>query len=701
LAVAAVAAAAAAGALGFGAAPASAAVYRAYSCQTPSFGEASTRGWAVSTSAGAVGAIGATSSCSGGGGNYLAAFSGSKTNTAGTFMQWQWSPPTGVSVQSASLARYGDIKATNASAYRLETTTPKGLADSCTAGLCWDVDWNHTTNAYYWSSYFSGNTAGQPELTIRALCPSGTCGTTSSGYGATYRIYRAEFLLDDAGAPTGSVDSGTLLSSLYWRGAKTTAGMALSDAGSGVQDVALQRLAGGKWTTEQTQTAPGNKSTCTPAESTDATVSYTDTQPCERSLAVASLSWDTDQLPEGQDDYRVVATDAVGNAGVVMAARKAIVDRTPPTSDFAGLADVCTVGERLKVTPTTTDAVSGVDTVATEVVAADGTALPVESDGTIVCPSSSKGPLSSQTTAKDKAGNEATVARQTAISVQEPPAPPVIEEPEAPTDPSTPETPPTPATPDSTVGNGGTVAPQPTTPAAPTHPNVTTADGPAVQPIAAPAPPQTPAAPGKASPTAAADALLMCTRKDLLLTEAYPLGNRDVLRGVADRKLVGKIVALRYGPGHKTVAKVPVAPDGTFTAMVKAPKGKKAKGNGARYDATIGRLKAAAVKRTRRMYSTQTYRTANGAAIYLSGRVTKPFAKTTKVTVQVRRGNGCASWSSVKSVRVDRRGNYGTTIPVPSSEAAVVVRAIAQVQASAKTVRKTRTQTFPAAVQMR
>jgi hypothetical protein len=673
-----------------GASSASAAEYRAYSCRTPTGAPASSEGWKKQVNT--TGRVAIENNCAAADQPALTAqFSGYDTVLAGEQLSWTWDAPQGVTVKEIALARSAALKGVNGSArFAATTTTPKGLVDRCESTSdagCWPTSDTNAVNVRIGAAQLSGTPGAKGEVTLTVGCEGGNY-CESGGiwdYSAELGIRRGEFLLDDPTAPTATSTSGTLLTSEFWRGSLSVTGT-IGDGESGARGVALQRNVGGTWRTEATRDAPGNAATCTPVDANGGVRSYTTARPCSPSITMTG-SFDTDTLPEGH--YRVVALDAAGNAGDVAAERPAAVDRTPPASDYAGLKSTCTVGERIAVLPETTDAVSGVAVARTEVVGADGSQIPIDADGTIECPASSKGPMSSQTTAKDKAGNEATITRQTAISVQEPPAPPV-EEPPA-------EQPPV-GQPEGTVGNGGTVAPKPTTPVAPTTSPSTRSEAPAVQPVAPPATSTTPAAePGTSSPTAAADALLQCTRTDVLVTEAYPLGKNDIVRGVADKRFVGKTVAVRYGPARRVAAKAKVDANGVFVAAVKSPKGKQALKSRARYQAVIGNVKSAAVQRARRIYTTNAYGAPGG--VRLTGRLTKPFVKGAKVEFQVR-GRGCSSWSTVKTARVGSSGKYAVTVPRISTDTVMVVRAVAHLRTGAKTVRTTRTASLPAAVQL-
>jgi hypothetical protein len=646
-------------AAGVGASPASAAQYRAFSCQTPSGQPAASTGWAPVRSANAVTAEN-VNECDRPGGSLTLGLLGAATYDAGTTVGWAWHPPVGVSVTRAAFARYGSVMTNpgdKSASPAISTNSATGNVESCVAwnGCNGFGEADRKINVYWNQPYFSGETAGKKnEIHFAVACAgsvsTGVCGPGGPFYRASYRLYRAEFELSDINDPTGSV-TGDLETAPFLR-STVSAQMRLADGGAGVQSVAYQRLQDSAWKTEITQGISGNKASCTPVD----TDTYTDVQPCARELNTGS-EWNTDLLPEGTNTYRLVATDAAGNVGVVSPARSRTVDRTAPVSDFAALKDSCTPGERVDVTPRTTDALSGVESATTIVLDNQGKNVPVAADGTIACPDATDGPLMSQTTAVDKAGNRAALVRPNVLAIDGP------------------------------VGAKDSIG-------------VAAPKAPTIAPPVTQAPPAVDPPRADKNPTAAADALLACTRKGVVLTEAYPMGRRDVLRGVVGKQYQGQTVTIVYGPKSKVVARQPVQADGTFAAMVKAPKGRQARGNKARYVAIVGKEKSSAIKRDRRMWTEQVYLTKSSRDVYILGRLTKPFKKGTKVEVQTRPGGSCGAFKTVLTTQVNARGYFGATVPVTKGNATVVVRARGQVQKTVSSKRSSRTQTLPAAVAM-
>jgi hypothetical protein len=522
-------------------------------------------------------------------------------------------------------------------------------------------------------------TAGCSAPDLSYTCPAG--GTNM----ATMLMQASLVELEDNHSPQIANVSGDFADSRYINAKQSKMGVSASitDRGAGIRDYVLEeRNSVNAWWDRLTIPADSNGGRCVIGGGHVLTGLpqgaglYTVPQPC-RTDASGDLEIDTSMLAEGERTLRLTVRDAALNTATVVGQRNVIVDRTAPTVTFEGTPDACTTGSRALVQAEATDATSGVQALQTIVASAKGAKVPVAADGTIECPAESAGPLAVTTTATDKAGNEKSVTRAQTVAVKAAPTPPAPIE-------------------DVAVGGGigdtATVKPADPTPT----PVPAPAPAPAPQ---APTPAPSPAPNGRGAATAE---LLACTKKDVVLTEAFPSGKKDVLRGVANARYVGQTVTIVYGAGRKVVSRVPVGIDGSFTATVKAPKGKSSRGDSARYQAIVGGERSSTIKRLRRMYATQAYRTANGGAIYVAGRVTKPFRAGSTVTIQTRSaGCGPNAWHTVKRTKIDARGNYGAQFPVASSEQAVVVRALAKVRPSAKTVRLSRTQSLPTAVQMR
>jgi hypothetical protein len=620
-----------------------------------------------------------------------AEMTGSYGQAVGNTVRWRWQAPPDTTISAMNTR------------YRFQTSDFRG--DSGTSGAV-GMSHSKTTDPNYIMRYNRPGPQGAQVVsdyqTLGAQIPDATfvdfwaqCDGVSfgrtcpaqSGDIAQLLIYGATFTVDDTIAPTASSVTGSIADSRYWRGVEGLT-VAASDRGMGVFKAILQqRSSDGTWTDKFTQTLNAQGGKCEPttgAGNRGPYVVFTSARPCPLS-ATGDLDIDTRTVPEGESQWRVLVSDATDNRTTVSAPQSRIIDRTAPKVTFAATPDSCTTGERVIVQGDATDALAGIQAVTTLVVDAAGKKVAVNAaDGTIACPAPEAGPLAVTTDATDKAGNTTSVTRAKAVAVKAAPVTP-------PTDPVTP----TPPANDGAVGGGNSgitdtvtpIAPETRAPEAPKAPD-------------APPAPEAPKAPDTRG--AAAAELLACTKKGIVLTEAFPSGKKDVLRGVAGAKYVGQTVTIVYGPKGRVVSRQPVGLDGSFTATVKAPSGKGSRGNAARYQAIVGTERSASLKRVRRMYATQVYRTASGGAVYVAGRITKPFKANSTVTIQTRSaGCGSSAWRTVKRTKVEASGSFGASFPVASKEQAVVVRAIAQVKASAKTARSSRTQTMPSAVLMR
>jgi hypothetical protein len=117
-------------------------------------------------------------------------------------------------------------------------------------------------------------------------------------------------------------------------------------------------------------------------------------------------------------------------------------------------------------------------------------------------------------------------------------------------------------------------------------------------------------------------------------------GGRVHLVGVADRRLVGRTVDVRFvtlRPGDRgtRVARARVGRDGFFRTTAPLPPRKVRGTNRARYQAVLGRERSLRLKLVRRMALTGV-RSANGR-VTISGRVTRPLATPARTIVVKRR----------------------------------------------------------------
>ncbi|WP_210493644.1 hypothetical protein [Patulibacter sp. SYSU D01012] len=200
------------------------------------------------------------------------------------------------------------------------------------------------------------------------------------------------------------------------------------------------------------------------------------------------------------------------------------------------------------------------------------------------------------------------------------------------------------------------------------------------------------APPPDARRSRAADALLQCTRRRILLTGARRAGrDRMLLRGAAGGAAAGRRVLVRRVGAKAVVARAVVGTDGTFVARLRAPR----HAAGARYVATLGRAASAPLP-LRPRFAATAVRLANGRVTF-RGRVTRPFAATRRVTVAVRTGcsGGRARWRTVRTVRRSPSGAVVARFAAPRGLDVVLVRAATRVRSGRRTVAAT---TLPQAV---
>jgi hypothetical protein len=224
-------------------------------------------------------------------------------------------------------------------------------------------------------------------------------------------------------------------------------------------------------------------------------------------------------------------------------------------------------------------------------------------------------------------------------------------------------------------------------------------DGPGGRPLG-PAPMSVPFAPpgftpGQGSPGATREALV-CTRRRLVLADVVP-GRRGVrLHGYADRRYVGRRVAI-VGPRGRVVARARIRLDGTFRATAPLPARPLRASGRARYQARLGRERSAKLKLTRRMRVTRV-RARNGR-VTIAGRISGPLT-VPPAPVEVRRRISCGRWERVATIRAGRRGRFRTTLAGPPRRTAATYRFTTLVPVGRRGSRIVRTYTLPVHVDL-
>jgi PKD repeat protein len=225
----------------------------------------------------------------------------------------------------------------------------------------------------------------------------------------------------------------------------------------------------------------------------------------------------------------------------------------------------------------------------------------------------------------------------------------------------------------------------------------------APKPKPAPSPTPTPVAtptptPGPPDMTAA-QLVLGCSNRRVVLEDVVADAGRVRLLGVADPSFAGRRVLLRFTATRKVVAKATVGADGLFSATAPLPPKGIRHSNRARYTASIGDERSLELKLERRMILKSVRVTAG--SLVIAGQVTRPFANRAgdrRITVQ--RVLNCSQAKTVAIVSPSRSGRFRVVMKVPAGESAAVYRLRTRVRVPGRT-RLADTFTLPRAVDLK
>ncbi|PTL58728.1 hypothetical protein [Paraconexibacter algicola] len=206
----------------------------------------------------------------------------------------------------------------------------------------------------------------------------------------------------------------------------------------------------------------------------------------------------------------------------------------------------------------------------------------------------------------------------------------------------------------------------------------------------------TPPAPAVTPPTTT-DLALQCTTRRLVLEDVIARGDRVSLIGAADRALAGKTVSIRFLATGRTVARVRIAPDGSFRATAPLPSRSVRSGNRARYQAVVGREKSLDLKLERRMVVSGV--SVRDGKVTIAGRVTRPLARPA-ATITVTRRVSCKKMAVVARVKPRSDGSFRVTVPAPEGQLAAVYRLGTRVRKTAGNAKTFPTFTLPRAVDL-
>ena len=194
---------------------------------------------------------------------------------------------------------------------------------------------------------------------------------------------------------------------------------------------------------------------------------------------------------------------------------------------------------------------------------------------------------------------------------------------------------------------------------------------------------------------AAAELVLGCTTRRLVLTDVQERGGRVQLLGVADRKLAGRRVAIRFTHTGATVAHASVRPDGNFSTSAPLPAARLRASNDARYQAAIGGERSLALKLRRRMVISAAR--SDDGWVTLSGRVAAPLGRPVAAIVVTRRVS-CSRSEVVRRIRPRSDGRFSVSVEAPTGELAAVYRLSTRVRRTSKNPKTFPTYTLPRAI---
>ncbi len=218
------------------------------------------------------------------------------------------------------------------------------------------------------------------------------------------------------------------------------------------------------------------------------------------------------------------------------------------------------------------------------------------------------------------------------------------------------------------------------------------------------APSPTPSAVPVPSPTAtppagetAAEQVLGCADRKVVLEDVVPVGRRVQLVGVADRAFAGRTVTVVFGPRAKKVATATVRADGSFSASAPLPARGVRATNAARYQARVGGERSLSLKLQRRMRITTISATAG--MVRIAGRVELPLAlKVSDRVIKLQQVVNCKRAETIRRLTPRRNGRFSVTVPAPSGQRAAVYRLQTRVRRNRHSKRIVNTYTLPRAV---
>ncbi len=207
----------------------------------------------------------------------------------------------------------------------------------------------------------------------------------------------------------------------------------------------------------------------------------------------------------------------------------------------------------------------------------------------------------------------------------------------------------------------------------------------------------TPIAPDVPTTAAAPEVALACTTRKLALIDVLRKGDHVRLYGAADKSLAGKTVSIIFQATGRTVAKVRVKSDGSFTTTAPLPGRSIRNTNRARYVAKAAGERSLNLKLARRMIVTSIK--SSGDDVTIRGRVVRPLAKPIE-PITLKRRVTCKKLQTVDIFLPHRDGSFSVTVKKPANLAATVYRLQTRVRRTEASTKTSPTFTLPRAVDL-
>lgn len=198
-------------------------------------------------------------------------------------------------------------------------------------------------------------------------------------------------------------------------------------------------------------------------------------------------------------------------------------------------------------------------------------------------------------------------------------------------------------------------------------------------------------------PVRAAELLLACSDRRVVLEDVFTRGGKVVFLGVANRRFVGSRVNIILTATGKRVARATVDSDGRFSSTAPLPPLAIRGTSGARYQARIQTDRSLELKLTRRMQVTSVR--VNDGTVTIKGRVSRPFAqRKADRRIQLQRRVSCAKNEVIKTFMPRPNGSFSVSVPTPAGQTAAVYRLHTLTRATAGNPKLFHTFTLPRAV---